>query len=151
LAEGGSSLTREQVEALPAGDREIILAIWRDLPDHVREVLALSTLQGPEFNPEWIPVAAELLSLTNAESGLMQAQSPWGWVRAVEAALAAFVETGLFERAAEESAGLFLPDEMAQARAAMLRWAVDQKRRPDWDTLSEAARRAVLETHFLGA
>lgn len=151
LAGGGVSLTQEQIDALPAGDAEIILAIWRELPEYVREVLALSTLQGSEFNPDWIPAAAELLDLTDAEHGLAQAQSPWGWVRSVDAALAAFVEAGLFERAADESATLFLPDELTRARTALFRWAAAQKRRPDWDALSAAARRAVLEAHFLGA
>ncbi len=151
LAAGGASLTQEQIDTLPAGDAEIIGAIWRELPEHVREVLALSTLQGSEFNPDWIPAAAGLLDLTDAESGLAQAHSPWGWVRSVDAALAAFVEAGLFERASDESMTLFLPDELTRARTALLRWAADQKRRPDWDTLSAAARRAVLEAHFLGA
>ncbi len=151
LAARGTALTDEQIETLPAGDAEIIMAIWRDLPEHVRDVLALSTLQGSEFNPDWIPAAAELLDLTDADTGLALAQSPWGWVRSLDSALAAFVEAGLFERAEEESRTLFLPDELARARAAMLRWAVEQKHRPDWETLSASARRAVLEAHFLGA
>ena len=151
LAADGTALTDGQIETLPAGDREIIMAIWRDLPEHVRDVLALSTLQGSEFNPDWIPAAAELLDLADAETGLAQAQSPWGWVRSLDSALAAFVEAGLFERAEEESRTLFLPDELARARAAMLRWAAEQKQQLDWETLSASARRAVLEAHFLGA
>lgn len=118
----GVALTEAQIEALPTGDAEIIKAIWRDLPEHVREVLALSTIQGSEFNPDWIPAAAELVDLADAATGLAQARSPWGWVRSLDVALAAFVEAGLFERAEEESRSLFLPDELARARQAMLRW-----------------------------
>ena len=151
LAASGGSLSEEQIAGLPTGDREIYAAIWRDLPENVRDVLALSTVQGHEFNPEWIPAAAGLLDLTDANHGLAEARSPWGWVRSLDTALDAFVESGLYERAEEERGSLFLPDELAKARAAMLEWAVAQKEREDWGELSTAARRAVLEAHFRGA
>lgn len=148
--EAGASITEEQIAALPAGDDEIVGAIWRELPEHVQEVLAVSTVQGAEFTPAWIPAAAELLALTDVERGLADARAPWGWVRALDEALDAFLEAGLYERAERESRTLFLPDELDAARKAMLEWAADQTRRRDWDALSGAARRAVLEAHYTG-
>ncbi len=149
LASGaaGGGLTDEEIQSLPTGDREIYQAIWRELPEGVQEALALTTVQGPRFNPQWIPAAAELLDLTGAEAGLAAARAPWGWVRSLDAALDAFVEAGLFERAREEAANLFLPRELKEARAAMLAWAVARKQQDDWSALSTSARRAVLEAH----
>ncbi|MEZ4415769.1 MAG: tetratricopeptide repeat protein [Gemmatimonadota bacterium] len=151
LESGGGSLDTAQIAALPTGDEEIVHAIWRELPEPVREVLALSSIQGPRFNPDWIPAAAELIHLTDADEGLSAARAPWGWVRSVDAALDTFTEPGLFERARGESRSLFLPDELARARGALLRWACQRKQQDDWDTLSTAARRAILEAHLLGA
>jgi len=148
--DSGASLTDEQIARLPTGDDEIVGAIWRELPEHVREVLAVSTVQGAEFNPEWIPAAAEILDLADVERGLTEARSPWGWLRAVDRALFAFLEAAFHERAEAEARTCFLPDELATARTAMLEWAAEQTRRPDWDTLPEAARRAMLEAHHAG-
>ncbi len=146
--EGGAfQLSPPDLEGLPAGDREIYQRIWRELPDPVRDVLALSTVQGRQFNPDWIPIAGELLRLTDVERGLGESRSPWGWIRSVDRALDAFVESGLFETARDECRTAYRPQELEAARGALVRWVGEVRNRPEWPDLSAQARQAALEAH----
>ena len=122
------SLTAAQVEELPSSIRDLYRTLWEELPESVREALAIATLGIPSvvdptsgrsqlWNVDLMADAVEALGLPDhddVDDAFEEAPTAYAWARVVTETLRRFVEPDQL-RIASDDLAMFLDDSEVEA------------------------------------
>lgn len=141
------TLSGDELAVVPSELRRLYLAKWQELPEALRDVLAVASLQGAEFVVGCAQEGATAIGLVEAVDVLPEAVAPYAWVRELDDELRSFVEIPQFDVAAAEASAEFTPGELAVARQALVSYVITSRDHGEWEELSTEARRTLLENH----
>lgn len=147
IVHGAITLSAADLAVVPSELRRLYLAKWQELPEALRNVLAVASLQGAEFVAGCAHQGATAIGLAEAGDVLPEAVDPYAWVRELDDELRAFVEVPQFDVAAAEAGGALSAAELDAARRSLVAYVVASRQQEGWEALSTQARRTLLENH----
>lgn len=147
VVDGAIGLSADDLAVVPSELRRLYLEKWRDLPEPLRDVLAVASLQGSEFVAGGARDAAAAIGLQDADALLPEAVDPYAWVRELDDDLRGFVERPQFSVVADEANDRLSSRERESARIALMAYVVAAREDGRWEDLSDRARRSLLENH----
>ena len=150
IADGAITLSPAQTASVPNEVRRLYLEKWNDLPEPVREALAVASVQGAVFVEDCAREAALALGLDAVADALPQARDPYAWVRSIDDAVRAFIEAAQFDVTAQAAHEEVLSEhEIDRVRAALVDYVLARREDGTFGDLTEDAQRHLLQQHVV--
>ena len=137
------------LKRLPSNLRAIYQDLWEQLPDPAKRVVALVSVQGPEFLPGFVEDAAIRLGLHDElMPAFVAVRDRYGWIRAVNDDRYEFAERQRFDVADDVLHEVYTEASLDLIRTAILEHILDRKSSQHWASLDIRTRRIALESHI---
>lgn len=148
-ADGRIDTDPATLQRLPSTLRAIYQDLWEQLPGAERRILALLTIQGPEFLPGFVEEAAIRLGLHDELMPAFAAvRDVRGWIRPVTDDRYEFAERQRFEIADDVVHELFDRAARSTIESAIVDHVIAMKASDRWPELDLRTRRIALESHL---
>lgn len=139
------------IDALPRDPQGVFDSYWDDLPNDVKQLLAVATIHGLVLFSESVATTCAATLGGSPATAISRARDPYYWLASIDEYVDRFSDPMLFDASRRNVSVTVSAAELMAARRHMILDLVMRRTKHEWTDLDPRARKILLQVHVTGA